>query len=467
MTLLLAAGAQTGTLDQNGRTVLEAAIRSGNGDCVTLAVAHGGDITKPASNGDSLLRYAIKEKRPDSVKALLQAGCDAREKNQYGLNLLHQAAEIDCPDIIPLLAAAGVDVNAKAEYDRPPLWYAVLSRKAANAEALLKAGADVFIEWGEREPLLHHVVSFSDSAMAKVLLDGGANIYTTDKHDHSALRHALRFSKSNAATVEVLLDAGADTRHQSRNDKDQYVTDREYAQTLCPEVRDAVEAAARKFDLLDAAEEGDQKAFEKLLDEGVPINASGADKVTALFLACAHLRTDIVRIALARGAGPLLLPDGASSLMFYAAKTGGAAIITMLGEAGVPADPEGDGSKDDGVSALVAACKTGHAPTVKALLRAGAKPERASWNGWLPMIAAVESGSLACVEALVEYGAKVGVTMKGGRTPLGDAEASGKDAMIDLLKACRRNEIDALASDATQLSQKVSTLKTLRFKISP
>jgi ankyrin repeat protein len=464
--LLLAAGANAGERDKQGRSVLELAVRGGNEECVAqIAGSCPEDLKIPTTKGSTLLQLALEEKQANSVKGLLAAGCDKNEKNQFGSTPLHHAAEIGCKDCLQALLGAGADFRAHDPFGRSPFWHAVRKGNLDCVISLLKAGADPNESFSDRESLLAYAAGMSDAAVVKAMVDAGADIHKTDKDGHSVLRAALKFSNGKADTVKVLLDAGADTRHVSEGDKrGERVTDEDYGRARAMCVSGAVFVAAWKFKMLDAAAANDWEGVKKLLEAGAPPDTYGRDGNTALMIACKEGDADVVRVLLEHKANPLLRPkNGNCPPLFHALLAENAKIVAMLCAAGV--SPEQPGLA--GEMPLNVACANGDVLSAKALLRAGAGAESPDSCGETPIFAAISSGCAETVAAITAAGAKVNVKNPKGYSALELAEKSGNDALIKIIRDYRAREIEEMAEDATCLSGQMSPLKTLRFKPAP
>ncbi|WP_312318781.1 M56 family metallopeptidase [Stenotrophomonas sp.] len=145
-----------------------------------------------------------------------------------------------------------------------------------------------------------------------------------------------------------------------------------------PAARAAEPAHARE--LVDAAAEGDVARMRRLVDEGVPVDASVFGDGTALI---------------------------------SAARNGQLAALDALLEMGAQPDLAAAGEGNP----LIAAAARGHLPVVERLVAAGADVNRHVMFDETPLINAARSGDLATVAFLVEHGADVnfGVMADGRR----------------------------------------------------
>ncbi|GAA3128904.1 hypothetical protein GCM10010466_19520 [Planomonospora alba] len=127
---------------------------------------------------------------------------------------------------------------------------------------------------------------------------------------------------------------------------------------------------------------------------------------------------DVERVeALLRKGAPADPPGEADSTALYRAAVGGrTAIVRALLAAG--ADPDRlSGDESEGLP-LCAAAAWGHAETVEALLAAGADPARRESHGWTPVLWAAANGHADALRVLLDAGAAAEDALEGGTTAL-------------------------------------------------
>lgn len=133
--------------------------------------------------------------------------------------------------------------------------------------------------------------------------------------------------------------------------------------------------------LFKAAEEGNIKKVEQLLNNGADVNAKGDEEKTVLMVA---------------------------------AKGGHSDIIGLLTDKKADVNAKGD----DDRTALTMAAWYGHLDIVRLLIKKGADVNAMSNEGWTPLVEAVFYGHITIVRFLIEKGADVNVETKNGWTPL-------------------------------------------------
>ena len=133
-------------------------------------------------------------------------------------------------------------------------------------------------------------------------------------------------------------------------------------------------------ELLQAAEKGNVKKVQALLDAGVPVEGSDQYGRTALMIAARKGSTELVNLLLRAGA-KIEASDGTTALD-SAASEGHLAVVQQLLDAGAVVDSKWEGSMtDSGMTALEVAVWGGHTGVAELLLNAGADPKAGQEDG--------------------------------------------------------------------------------------
>jgi ankyrin repeat protein len=307
---------------------------------------------------------------------------DDGKRNQRLLD----AAKAGQLDLVNKLLSKKADVNhAEAGSGATALHLAAMEQHASVVSALLKHGADVNLKTlSGRTPLLLAIAG-GDKALATVdcLLNGGAEIEAGSAGDGNGGDTPLFMAVSQGANrlIDRLISGGASTRavqadgstllHAAAHGGD--------AETVRLILRfsDSIDVRRQDGDapLHVAARVGNVAAVSALVDSGALIDAPGTNGFTALALAVKSNRPLVVECLLARGADVAIsYGTGASagSPMQIAALHGYDDIVQMLIKAGASMEA----SEVNGKSALALAKAAGQASTV-AILTAENKRQRA------------------------------------------------------------------------------------------
>lgn len=208
--------------------------------------------------------------------------------------------------------------------------------------------------------------------------------------------------------------------------------------------------------LVDAVRRGTAAQVEALLDRhpGL-VDARNAHGNTAVREAIGASRPEMVALLLQRGADPLQVNDGGSSLMDAATASGAREIATLLVGRGcrmrvadaaglgaldelrllLDADPAATGARDRvGATPLHAAARGNRPAAVRLLLDRGAAIGAVNRHGHPPLADAVETDALAAAALLLERGADPGCAAgQFGGTALHRAIANRHKEMARLL----------------------------------
>ena len=286
------------------------------------------------------------------------------------------------------LLAHGSRLGAQADGD---LIAAIKNRDLEQVRLLLDQRADVNARGADGATALHWAAYWDNRDLVAQLLKLGAEPGLSN--DLGVTPLGLASANGNAAIVDALLAAGADTR---------------VSQGVPP--------------LMSAARVGSVDAVQTLLAHGADVNvrepganqtalmwaiAQQHDAVVAVLLqhhADVNARSAVTRLTINRG-GPIgsterpVIEDinrGGSTPLLFAARVGDLRSAQLLLDAGANVND----TLADGTSALLLAAHSGHGQVAEFLLSRGANPNLAG-AGYAPLHAAVLMGDRQLVGALL------------------------------------------------------------------
>jgi ankyrin repeat protein len=180
--------------------------------------------------------------------------------------------------------------------------------------------------------------------------------------------------------------------------------------------------------LVGAASDGDKKAIQALLKEGVDINVRDWDELTALIPAASAGHLDICKILIKEGIDVNAKDkDGITALM-EASIMGHDKIVEFLLSSGAVVDLAASSE----VTALWLAASEGRVDVMKLLLGKNADASNSRVDGITALMTASVGGHAEAVKLLIENGADASATDKDGLTPLMNAAENGD---VETLKA--------------------------------
>ncbi|MCY4541947.1 MAG: ankyrin repeat domain-containing protein [Rhodobacteraceae bacterium] len=190
----------------------------------------GADIAKPfdSSRRTALHLAASTSKHVEVVGLLIEKGADLNARDSNGMTALHfcGANATAGADIAKLLIDSGADLTSRTKRDgATPLRMAVKNAVSLDVvTAMIDGGASLDDHTKRGVPLLHSAARNRKIAVKVVrdLLARDADIAELDKAGNNILHVAMRV-RSPRATIEFLLDAGADP--QVKNSRGKKPTD--------------------------------------------------------------------------------------------------------------------------------------------------------------------------------------------------------------------------------------------------
>ena len=232
--LLLAAGADPNTVDDNGRTTLHLLVRRGSGDsalermAVPALLDAGADVNARDGQGRTPLHDAVEAggrvRVPGQdpsfvVQLLLRAGADVNARTHEGDSPLHmvapahwspgrlmppRAATVVDP-VIAALLEAGAEISARANDGSTADADVIVRCLAAGADPIspVEAGAQ------HRGSLLHFVSAHApDPAVITALVEAGADVNARNVSGFTPLHSAAE--NATPAAAHALIQAGAE-----------------------------------------------------------------------------------------------------------------------------------------------------------------------------------------------------------------------------------------------------------------
>jgi ankyrin repeat protein len=277
----------------------------------------------------------------------------------------------------------------------------------AAALEMIRAGADVNAAQGDGTTPLHWAVYKVDRELTAELLARGAKPDVINNYGSSPLAEAVKVG--DIVLVEMLLDAGADFEAPNQD-----------GQTA----------------LMLAARAGALDVARLLVGRGAAVNTRETWRgQTAIMWAADASAPDIVDLLLANGADVHVRalaneweaqitseprgqyrPTGGLTALLYAARSGCAACVASILDAGAAIDQP----SPDGVTPLMVALDNSRFDTARGLLERGANPHTWDWWGRTALYVAVDMNS---------YNARPGTE------PVEAGNSTGLDLMRLLLEA--------------------------------
>lgn len=370
------------------------------------------DPDMPDHGGFTPLHVATQRRHSRIVQALLQANADVNLPNpNFGATALHFAAVAGQAQLVQQLVDADARLNERDCKGYTPLVIAITNRDASVLDVLLQAGADPEIGDNlEDTPLIHAVLSKNDHALNALL--NRVDVNKPGAGGETALSVAA--SLGNVATVQTLLDAGADPLR--------------------------LDDAGRTM-LHAAVCSGMLDIIEIFLNAQVDPDKPDHNDATALHAALHYGHANACQALLDRGADPNRMDMHGHAPLHIAIRRDNFEAFNALLKAG--ADATQDSSAG---SAVHLATFYDQPQMVRILAGLNAPLNTRDINGRTPLLCAVMNGKLGVATELIEAGADQTLCDYAGDSPLIHAIRSKNAYLIRILlpKAEARATADAV-----------------------
>ncbi len=273
-------------------------------EVIELLVKNGADVnaTDHWYSHKTHLRRAIEKWYGDTIKTLIHCGANVKEIDSDGNSLFSRVVRRDdaagLQDIIKLFVEKGADVNQKSPLDGETcLRWAVENGKIETIKTLVACHADVNERGLLEETCLHWAVKNGKIETAKTLVECHADVNATDTWRWGPRDYAI--AKGDKELDQYLAAHGAQIHHPGRN----LAIGLAVAATASLAVyayqkRHSIFAWWYGYEmdaLLKAAENGSLQEVKKLVGQWADVNVKNELGQTALHLAVAAGKLDIIQ----------------------------------------------------------------------------------------------------------------------------------------------------------------------------
>jgi uncharacterized protein len=428
--LLIAAGANVRVANREGATPLSLASLNGNPAMIDKLLKAGAEANEKGPHGETALMFASRNGNVEAIGILLDHKADANAKEALrGTTALMSAAEQGHPAAVKLLIEHGANIGAVSNPDAkggtaylaPPIQSRLRSAQGAGGLGG-QGGGRGGGRSGRQDPANtaagDDFVANADTAAAAAAFGRQQN---TEGGGLTALVYAAR--EGDAATVKVLVDAGADVNQATK-----------YGWTP----------------LLTATQNRNYK-IAQLLEHGANPNIANNGGWTPLYIA-----TDNRNIE--GGDYPVRAPDMDHLDFIKLLLNKGANVnARVCGVKSTAAQCQGDSTEtrtiftmqwlyEDGATPFWRAAQSGDVALMKFLLAKGADPRIATAHNVTPLAVASGIGwvegitfewsepeNLEAVKLCLDLGIDPNAADDEGRTGLHGAAHKGRNAVVQLL----------------------------------
>ena len=365
-------------------------------------IDNGAYVNGTDKNSTTALMIACQKANAGAINILLNAGADPMLSDINGATWIHHAVETGCSkEVLQAIIDHGADVNAANMQNWTALMTACAKSNADAINVLLKAGADPNIANVNGETCLYCAVRGAcNREVLQVIIDHGADVNVKNENEITALMIACE--KSNADSINILLNAGADTMLSDI--------------TGATWIHHAVGNDCRR------------EVLYAIIDHGADVNATNVNNWTALMIACQKSNVDTINVLLKAGADPNIADVNGETCLYCAVR--GACNKEVL-QAIIDYGADVNATNMNNWTALMIACQKSNADVINVLLKAGADPNIADVNGETCLYDVVRGAcNKEVLQGIIDHGA--------------DVNAANKNNITALMIACIKSNADAI-----------------------
>ena len=272
----------------------------------------GSSIDTPDAEGMRPLMRAVDRGHSECVRLLLDSSADPNAYEIAGLyprqTALFRAAAHDYAEIARDLIASGAAVNVAANFNRTPLHYAAQEGSVQAMDVLLSSGALPNTHVDQiGKTALHLAAKAGALACVRLLLVAGADPTAATVEGHQPVHDAAYFDVVDV--LQALVEHTGDV--------------------------DAVNAQSGQTPLMEACDQGNPRAAERLLELGADIHARDNAGLTAIIIAARAGHVGLLPLLLGAGANPNeVWYEQTKSVLVVAIEAGLLEAVALLVEAG-------------------------------------------------------------------------------------------------------------------------------------
>ncbi|XP_055954650.1 serine/threonine-protein phosphatase 6 regulatory ankyrin repeat subunit B-like [Patella vulgata] len=459
--LLITHGMDINQLNSWNETPLYLAVSYGNEEMVKTLIKSHCDV-----NITPVLLKSIRRQHTTITEILIKAGCDVNSTDKDGVTPLMECMEMGNLVLLKQLIDHGASVNAKdnkgcfvLDYLFPDYHHTNDQSTSADIiKMLIEAGAHI----NKCNNLLYRSMNRGYYDTAQILIEHGIDVNTLDENGDNPL--VLACKKDRFELVTLLTSTDCDKNHQNLKG----------------------ETVLHKVSRYTASNQNKKKIIKTLLENGMNVNLSDVDGLTALSIAVGNRERSITEELLKAGADVNHCDNRGTTPMMIAVNNTHNVMVDVLLKAGADLKPRDELGRNaiflatllnasleldillkysnlrgeaasivnatdkDGKTSLMVAAKRGNKDMVEKLLRAGCNINLQDHGGKTALMYAVDSQHETILSLLLQKGADCNICDANGKTALMVAAETGRNGVVEklLIAGCNSNLQDHCGTTA-------------------
>ncbi|KAL8848146.1 MAG: hypothetical protein Q9221_006832 [Calogaya cf. arnoldii] len=324
--LLEHGGCDTSVQDQQRRTPLHEAARSGRVQLVQSLLQRGADANLPDIDGWTPLHHAALNGYDEIVELLLASGADVHARDKFRAQPLFRACDLGMgyERTVTILLDADAEINACDAYGRAAIHCQSADENVRVQQILIERGAFVNAVDDKGQTPLHRATDTGNLPNVKLLLEAGAKINLQDNDQATAL-HIAVVQGSDEIALLLLQQVHIDINVRSASAFQEAIAHRKWpiVEVMLAK-RAALNAQGSRYGgvIQAAVSSHDFNLFKMLIERKANVNIQGGEYGSALNAAAFHGHIDMVELLLEYGANPYIRGGRFGCVLSSARKSG-------------------------------------------------------------------------------------------------------------------------------------------------
>ena len=433
---LIELGVDVNHSDTDGFNAVHCAAEKGNLDVLKVLRNSGEDIHQVNRDGiNSIMQASLGSGDCETVRWLIEQGVDVNHSDKDGSTAVHCAAQKGNLDVLKLLHNSETNIHQVDNKGNNSILYALWGTGDYDiVRWLVEQGVDVNHSNDDGFSAVHCAAEKGNLNVLKLLHNSEVNIHQVLSNGKNSIMSAL-FGNGDYETVRWLVEQGLDVNHSNKDG---------FTAAHCAALKGNLNVLkllhnsganiqqqnnrGKNSIMFALSGTGDSDTVRWLLEQGVNVNHSNKDGLTAVHYAAQQGNVNVLKLLQHRGANIDQVDSTGTNSIMFSLTNGDCETVRWLTENGVDVNV----SDYEGITAVHGAACLGKLEVLKLLHKSGANiRQKNSYGQNSIMLASTGTSDCETVRWLIEHGVDVNDSDKLGKTAVHYAAQKGN---IDVLK---------------------------------